>query len=172
MSILLPHCHSNPISFIWFGDIVTLCIALHLHCFKLNYGSSGFVYHDDVIKWKHFPRYCPFVRGIHRPPVDSSHKGKWRGALVFSLDIAWINCWVNNGKAGDLRRHCAHYDVIVMWICVLYIYTPRAGHDCHHSWDVISKCIFVEENLFSIYWNLLSFAQTAFWICFWWTNGR
>ena len=23
--------------------------------------------HDDVIKWKHFPRYWPFVRGIHRP---------------------------------------------------------------------------------------------------------
>ena len=22
--------------------------------------------HDDVIKWKHFPRYWPFVRGIHR----------------------------------------------------------------------------------------------------------
>ena len=24
--------------------------------------------HDDVIKWKHFPRYWPFVRGIHRGP--------------------------------------------------------------------------------------------------------
>ena len=23
--------------------------------------------HDDVIKWKHLPRYWPFVRGIHRP---------------------------------------------------------------------------------------------------------
>ena len=22
--------------------------------------------HDDVIKWNHFPRYWPFVRGIHR----------------------------------------------------------------------------------------------------------
>ena len=21
---------------------------------------------DDIIKWKHFPRYLPFVRGIHR----------------------------------------------------------------------------------------------------------
>ena len=27
--------------------------------------------HDDVIKWKHFPRYWPFVRGIHRSPVNS-----------------------------------------------------------------------------------------------------
>ena len=24
------------------------------------------VSHDDVIRWKHFPRYLPFVRGIHR----------------------------------------------------------------------------------------------------------
>ena len=22
--------------------------------------------HDDIIEWKHFPRYWPFVRGIHR----------------------------------------------------------------------------------------------------------
>ena len=31
--------------------------------------------HDDVIKWKHFPRYWPLVRGIHRSPVNSPHKG-------------------------------------------------------------------------------------------------
>ena len=30
--------------------------------------------HDDVIKWKDFPRYWPFVRGIHRSPVNSPHK--------------------------------------------------------------------------------------------------
>ena len=72
--------------------------------------------HDDVIKWKHFPRYWPFVRGIHRSPVNSPHKGQWRGPLMFSLICAWINDWVNNGKAGDLRRHRAHYEVIVMYI--------------------------------------------------------
>ena len=69
---------------------------------------------DDVIKWKHFPRYWPFVRGIHRSPVNSPHKGQWRGALKFSLIYAWINDWVNNGKAGDLRRHPGHHDVTVM----------------------------------------------------------
>ena len=35
--------------------------------------------------WKHFQRYWPFVRGIHRSPVNSPHKGQWRGALMFSL---------------------------------------------------------------------------------------
>ena len=42
----------------------------------------------DVIKWKSFPRYWPFVRGIHRLPVNSPHKGQWRGALMFTLIYA------------------------------------------------------------------------------------
>ena len=71
--------------------------------------------HDDVIKWEHFPRYWPFVRGIHRSPANSPHKGHWRGALMFSLICAWINRSVNNREAGDLRHHRAHHDVIVMY---------------------------------------------------------
>ena len=70
--------------------------------------------HDDVIKWKHFPRYWPFAREIHRSPVNSPHKGQWRGALMFCLICAWINCWLNNHQGGHLRHHPAHYDVIVM----------------------------------------------------------
>ena len=68
-------------------------------------------FHDDVIKWKHFPRYRPFVRGNHRSSVNSPHKGQWRGALMFSLNCARINGWVNNRETGDLRRHLAYYDV-------------------------------------------------------------
>ena len=44
--------------------------------------------HDDVIKWKHFPRYWPFVQGIHRSPVNSPHKSQWHRALMFSLICA------------------------------------------------------------------------------------
>ena len=54
------------------------------------------------------------MRGIHRSPVNSPHKGQWRGALMFSLICAWINGWVNNREAVDLRRHRAHYGVTVM----------------------------------------------------------
>ena len=70
--------------------------------------------HDDVIKWKHFPRYWPFVRGIHRSPVNSPHKGQWRGSLMGFFICVWINDWVNNREAGGLRRCRAHYDVTVM----------------------------------------------------------
>ena len=31
-------------------------------------------HHDDVIKWKHFPRYWPFVRAIQRSPVNPRTK--------------------------------------------------------------------------------------------------
>ena len=70
--------------------------------------------HDVVIKWNHFPRHWPFVRGIHRSPVNHTHKGQWRGALMIFLICARINGWVNNGEAGDLRRYRVHGDVIVM----------------------------------------------------------
>ena len=78
-----------------------------------HYNCFGNI-HDDVIKWKHFPRYWPFVRGIRRSAVNSPHKGQWRGALMFSLICAGINAWVNNRDAGDLRRHRGHCDVSVM----------------------------------------------------------
>ena len=81
---------------------------------RLPYSCQDRPLHDDVIRWKRFPRYWPFVRGIHRSPVKSPHKGQWHGALMFSLIWATINDWVNNGEAGDLRRHRAHYDVNVM----------------------------------------------------------
>ena len=70
--------------------------------------------HDDVIKWKHFPRYWPFARGIHRPPVNSTHKGQWCGALMFSLISAWMYGWVNNREVGNLRRYCTHFNAIAM----------------------------------------------------------
>ena len=79
--------------------------------------------HDDVIKWKHFRRNWPFVRGIHRSPVNSPYKGQWRRALMFSLIYARINGWVNNRGAGDLRRHPDHYDVNV----VVLTYNFRTG---------------------------------------------
>ena len=40
--------------------------ALSLHC-RGGSNKANFIYsQDDVIKWKHFPRNWPFVRGIHR----------------------------------------------------------------------------------------------------------
>ena len=80
--------------------------------------TTVLVHHDDVIQWKHFPRYWPFVRGIHRSP----------------LICARINSWVNNGEAGDLRRHRGHYDVIVMHFFLF------SSHD-----DLVENCVAIYE---------------------------
>ena len=68
--------------------------------------------------WHHqmetFFTLLAFVRGIHQSPVNSPHKGQWRGALMFSLICAWTDGWVNNRDAGDLRCHRVRYDITVM----------------------------------------------------------
>ena len=67
-------------------------------------------------------------------PLNSPHKVQWRGALVFSLIWVWINGWVNNRHAGDLRRFRVHYDVIVMgdWSA-----KPILAHLCNPSYFTI-----------------------------------
>ena len=82
-------------------------------------------WYDDIFKWKHFPRYWPFVRRIHGSRVDYPHKGQWSGPLVFSLIRAWTNGRANNRDAGDLRRHCAHYGVTYLSWILYYLLLQR-----------------------------------------------
>ena len=74
--------------------------------------------------WRHqmetFSTLLAICPGTHRPPVNSPHKGQWRGDFMVFFIYAWINSWVNNSETGDLRRHCAHYDVIVMMTDIFY----------------------------------------------------
>ena len=71
----------------------------------------------------------------------SPHKGQWRRALMFYLIRTWINGWVNNRKAGDLRRNRVHYDVNVMvrWDAVLVHGAPLHG-GCYDTFLCISHC--------------------------------
>ena len=93
--------------------------------------------HDDVIKWKHCPRYWPFVRGIHRSPVNSLNKGQWRGALMFSLICVLIKRlskqswgWWSKTPTRSLWRHC---NVIRVYINDNYMAWPRYPH--HRPFD-------------------------------------
>ena len=72
--------------------------------------------HNDAIKWKPFPRYWSFVRGINRSPVNSPHKGHWRGALMFSLICALNKRFTKQSwgrwfemPSHSLWRHCNAY---------------------------------------------------------------
>ena len=75
-----------------------------------NSSSHQHQFHDDIIKWKHFPRLWPFVRGIHRSVTQRFY--------VFFFICAWTNGCANNRGASDLRRHHAHHDVaVILLIC-------------------------------------------------------
>ena len=92
------------------------------------------------------------ARGIHRPLVNSPHKVQWRWALVFSLICAWINGWVNNREPGDLSRHCAHYDVIVMR-SLLWL---QCWHDGNSAFNVVcpQKRVFqMKRFAFALQWR-------------------
>ena len=106
--------------------------------------------HDDVIKWKHFPRYWSFVRGIHLSPLNSPHKGQRRGALMYSLICASINDWVNTREAGDFRRHRAHYDVIVMNRFNIFAVDFFLSDTTQFSWRpfISQNCLPKNQNLF------------------------
>ena len=150
-------------------DVIITCLLRFVFAWWVNGLSSVWwshyylnqyqlVFHDDIIKWKYFPRYWPFVRGqrIHRTPVNSHHKGQWRGALIFFLICAWINDLVNNREAGDLRCYRAHHDVIVMHLdpeklgqwCLLAFKTNRlrtrpstpTGKCCHFDENFLTIC--------------------------------
>ena len=116
------------------GDLVSMICYFSWH-------------HDDVIKWKHFPRYWPFVREINPVAADfPAHKGQWRGALVFSFICAWINGWVNNGEAGDLRRHRANYDVIVI-SCSYYMNITGNPTNCSATYPCLQQRKFITCSL-------------------------
>ena len=76
--------------------------------------------------WRHqmeaFSTSLDFVWGIHRSPVNSPHNVQWRRVLMVSLIRAWTYSWENTRDAGNLGRHCVHYDVTVI------ILTDQ----CHH----------------------------------------
>ena len=100
---------SDSLKQIW-QNVLKLLRYYGKPCFSLSFHIEISAFHDDVIKWKYFPCYWPFVRGTYR-----WHKGQWRGALIFSLICAWMNGWDNHREAGDFRRHRAYYDGTVMF---------------------------------------------------------
>ena len=68
----------------------TMILLVHDRCcddvdhVSSRLSSDRCIKHDDVIKWKNFPRYWPFAQGIHRSPVNSPRKGH---AVTRSFDV-------------------------------------------------------------------------------------
>ena len=100
----------------------------------------------DISWWRHqmetFSALLAVCAENSPVPVNSPHKGQWRGGLMFSLIRTRINGWVNNREAGDLRRHQAHCDVIVMWIAWIHqdkLY-KRIKTKLNKQWSFWMRC--------------------------------
>ena len=72
---------------------------------------------DNSSWWRHgmetFSAWLVLCAGKSPVTGEFPSQSQWRGALMFTLFCAW-NCFGKQREAGDLRRHSAHYDVIVM----------------------------------------------------------
>ena len=105
--------------------IYSACIFKTHHYLTTTKRASYAVYSvttscHGTISWRRhqmetFSAWLALCAGNSPVPVNSPHKGQWRGALMFTLICVWINGCVNNREAGDLRRYCAHYVVTVMF---------------------------------------------------------
>ena len=126
-------------SWYYYDTICSEMAFFQRHPYAHTYGDTKPLAgkHDDVIKWKHFPRYWPFARGIQRSPVNSPHKGQWRRPLMFSLICVWLDGWVNNREVGDLRCYRDHYDVIVMecWLQTVDMIITLIARFMGPTWD-------------------------------------
>ena len=90
-------------------------------------------------------RYWPFVRGIHRSPVNSPHKGP----VPQSFDVFFG--WVNNCVAGDLRRHHAHYDITVIAPLHQKAFWKRLNLDSR-LYKIKLRCL---NQMYSLWYNVL-----------------
>ena len=130
-----PSCNMSDVRF--YLNLIEFVYTSTGSKFVVMRGTLGFGPYINVSWWRHqMETFCALLTicagNSHRSPVNSPHKGQWRRALMFSLICAWINGWVNNREAGDLRRHRANYDVIVM-SCM-----------CTHTCDWLSGQVILE----------------------------
>ena len=143
--------------------LISVRIILFRFIYRIHPATSP--HHDDVIIWKYFPRNWPFVRGIHRSPVNSPHKGQWRGASMFSLICTRINGWLNNDEAGDLRRHRAHYDVTEVFCSSSHVSWTRAAIDgtCPQTYSTVTTDLVISSGtVFSgTNWDWLTETETS-----------
>ena len=152
-------------------------------CPKLDAGLVNFCwykryYHWDPW-WRHQMETYSALLAICAGNSPVPRKGQWRGALMFSLIYVWINGWVNNREAGDLRRYRAHYDVTVMLVWIInYIhmkYYCRHHHNlchlhgCHYHRDDNPSCCSLEclQDCYQFYllhycWWLILLLLTVF----------
>ena len=103
--------------------------------------------------WRHQIENCSALlalcAGNHRSPVNSPHKGQWRGALMFSLIRTWINGWVNNREAGFLGLNVLEY----IYIHIYMYKDPRHEDNTVARWSYVNSVNSSVKKITLACWN-------------------
>ena len=134
--MLHPFNRGSAWHYIWYRTLFAWLFLKFSNSFTLTSPGWRWLFIENHTSWwRHqMEAYSPLLAicaGNSPVPVNFPHKGQWRGALMFPLICTWINGWVNSREAGDLRRHSAHYDVIIM-----ISFNAECGITCF-SWFII-----------------------------------
>ena len=158
VSSIFYDCHSLKImikesQMIWHVTFFTPQVMQHIRIIM------EVISHQKFSLWRHqmetFSALLALWGWIHQSPVNSPHKGQWRGALLFSLICAWINGWVNNRESGDVRRHRAYYNVIVM-----IVHWQRAYSKEYALWSILLCPVAIwNQSILDIYFRVNSLAR-------------
>ena len=147
--------------------LYTVCKCTHVHVFVCTHicvhdgiliyvGKRNTMRFNSFSWWRHqmetFSALLAFCAG--NSPVTGefpSQRPLTQSFDVFFLICAWINDWVNNREAGDLKHHRAHYDVNVMsctcqmhvhWLEITMYNHSRVLQESTQnavSWNVLNK---------------------------------
>ena len=88
------------------------CQDVHVWCLGAWCFNVETVRHEDVIKWKHFPRHCPFVWGIHRLPLNSPLKGR---SIIIIMLLMCGEVEMNPGSVNDSIYPCRYCKLQIGW---------------------------------------------------------
>ena len=72
-----------------------------------NLHHTSYYLHDDVIKWKDFPRYWPFMQEIHRSPVNLPAQRPVTRSFDVSFDML-LNIRLSKQSSGWLFKTPSH----------------------------------------------------------------
>ena len=159
---------------IYFRTYLNFCREL-LYSLKMTeiqwfmYKKATGDYHDDVTKWKHFPRYWLFVRVIHRSPVNSPHKGQRRGALDVFFDLRLSKQARGRWFETPSRQSWRHYNAIWRnhygWMQQVQQVSPCKLHSDEEYMHL--KVVSILSNMLVLSWVLLISSKIAGHLLLW-----
>ena len=117
----MPICiYQGKIHWFWYhtGSIVNVYdISLWVvqrMLYVINYMEVNTIYnHSKGTWWRHQMETYSSLQAICAGNSPVTGEFPAQRPVTRGFDVSGINSWVNNREAGDLRRHRAHYDVIV-----------------------------------------------------------